>query len=560
MKKKIDNRIKNRVAVYSRYSSDNQREESITAQERAIEKLCKDKGYIIVEKYSDAAVSGKSVDKREDFARMIEDAEKGLFDICVVHKLNRFSRSLKDAFRFKTILNDNGVRLESVTEPINDTTMGVVFEAIFFGMAEAFSKELATETLKGLKENCYKGMNTGGKPALGYNVDKETKLFTINEDEAVIIRMIFKMYDEGFTYQQIIDKLNQYGFKTRRKKSFQKTSLGTILTNTKYIGTFTYNRCESKKSNGSRNNHADKSEEDILRVEGVIPPIIDKDVWDRVQVRLNNGRGESGHKNAKAHYLLSNLIVCSCGKNMVGNNYLNKSSGERCSAYRCENPDCNNGQIKAEWVDSFVLSELERIIFNENQIVFLLDKIKELQKSFEGEAVDHTKEITNQIRGIDTKINNLLTALEDGIKDDFVFERLSTLREEKQLLQKQLLQKESSRPVAQEIINEETIYSLFAQCKEYIRSNNIPACRSFIKTYVNKVIISGDDIDVELLVPFTQPQNMQQWLRMRTSITLETLKKSCRTSKSLRLVDNKKAPIHSMAEITANSVLKTMQG
>ena len=90
MQKDDNNNDKVRVVIYGRYSSVQQREESIEAQERACIKHCEYHDYIIVKKYFDSAVSGKTTDKRDKFIDMIEDAKKGLFDKIIVHKLNRF--------------------------------------------------------------------------------------------------------------------------------------------------------------------------------------------------------------------------------------------------------------------------------------------------------------------------------------------------------------------------------------------------------------------------------------------------------------------------------------
>lgn len=99
-----------KVAGYCRYSSNNQREESIEAQRRAIEEHCKAKGWVVVEWYIDRALSGTS-DDRPDFLRMVDDSKDGLFDIVLVHKLDRFSRDAFDKELYKRKLEDNGAIL-----------------------------------------------------------------------------------------------------------------------------------------------------------------------------------------------------------------------------------------------------------------------------------------------------------------------------------------------------------------------------------------------------------------------------------------------------------------
>lgn len=104
-----------RAAAYARFSSDNQRDESIDAQLRAINKFAQDNGYEIVAEYIDRAKTGTN-DRREDFQRMIADSASGDFEAVIVHKLDRFARSRYDSAFYKRTLKTNGVQLVSVLE------------------------------------------------------------------------------------------------------------------------------------------------------------------------------------------------------------------------------------------------------------------------------------------------------------------------------------------------------------------------------------------------------------------------------------------------------------
>ena len=552
MKKKNNNNqnINDNVGVYGRYSSGNQREESIDAQNRAAEKYSVDNNLNIVDKYYDSASTGRN-DKRPEFQRLIADVKKGNIKKVLVYKVSRFSRSLKDAFKYLSILDDNGAELISVTEPFINSAL---LKAIYFALAQTSSEDTTEFTLAGLIENCHQGMNTGGIPALGFDVDKNTKKFVVNEDEANTVRMIFSLYDEGWSYQQIIDKLNLMGKKTKKQKAFGKNSMHSILRNTKYVGIYTYNRCEAKKSDGSRNNSKSKPKEEIIVVEDVIPPIISQDLWDRVQTRLNGNYKISSRNN----YLLSGIIFCSNGHNMSGNTYQD-SKGNKFHAYRCHNKDCNIGQRKAEWVESFVLSELKRIVFNERQIPFLLEKMNELKKQSESNTVDHVKTLKYKIRGVGTKIDNLIEFISNGNTDKGISDRLEALREEERLLQNQLLEKEAKQQSANAEYTEETICKLFAKYTDFIKNNNLPACHNFIKTYVNKVVVSKENIDVEIVVPSVYATDYQQWLKMRTSLAIRRLKQPAQSSKTLRLADNTVVPLPTIEELDLENVKRMAQ-
>lgn len=150
-----------KAAFYGRFSSNNQREESAEAQLRASSDFADRNNYEIVAKYIDRAKSGTSSRKRTEFLRMIKDAEKGLFQVIIVHKLDRFSRDKYDSAFYKRKLKQCGVKLISVTEQLDDSPESVILESVIEGMAEYYSKNLARETMKGLKENAYQCKHTG---------------------------------------------------------------------------------------------------------------------------------------------------------------------------------------------------------------------------------------------------------------------------------------------------------------------------------------------------------------------------------------------------------------
>ena len=107
-----------KAVIYARYSSDNQREESIDGQLRECMEYAKFNGIDVVNSYIDRALSAKT-DNRPNFQRMIKDSYKGLFDVVLVWKLDRFARNRYDSAHYKTILKRNGVRVLSAKETIS---------------------------------------------------------------------------------------------------------------------------------------------------------------------------------------------------------------------------------------------------------------------------------------------------------------------------------------------------------------------------------------------------------------------------------------------------------
>lgn len=128
---------KGRLAFYARFSSDNQRDESIDAQIRIMEEYARKNGpWEVVESYVDRAKSA-TTDKRPAFQQMIEDAEEDKFDAILVHKLDRFARDKYSSAVYKHRLKKCGVRLISVTENLDGSPESIMLESVLEGMARA---------------------------------------------------------------------------------------------------------------------------------------------------------------------------------------------------------------------------------------------------------------------------------------------------------------------------------------------------------------------------------------------------------------------------------------
>ena len=495
------------AVIYARYSSHNQREESLDAQIRACTEYAKRLGYTIIEVYADSAVSATN-DNRPEFQRMIDDARKKAFQSVIVHKLDRFSRDKFDAVTYKRELKINGVKLLSVTENLDGSPESIILESLLEGMAQYYSANLAREVMKGLKENAYQCKHTGGYPALGYDVDPNTKKYVINENEAKIIRIIFDKYSNGVGYRQILEYLNALGYKTKFGKSFAKNSLNTILKNEKYIGTYVYNRKVEKDATGRRNAKLKPREEWIV-VEGGIPAIIDKDVFNTVQLKMSQNLDSGGRYKAKEIYLLSGLIYCGvCGSPLYGNSRKCGRSKTLYVSYRCSNRDnhqgCKNKELRREYVESFALDSLYNNLFNDISIKKLSTMLTEYNKKQADNNKEELEIAKAKLQNIASKISNIIKLVaETGISIETVKDELKALEERKIYLEK--LTHELTLHNREARITEEMIADLIRQSKDFVKDKNMAECQQFIKTYINKVVIH-DEI-VELLFNINVPND-----------------------------------------------------
>ena len=306
--------MEKRAVIYARYSCDKQSEQSIEGQIHVIKEFAAKNGYTIVNSYINRAKSAKTAN-RPQFLQMISDSAKGIFDFVLVYKLDRFSRNRYDSAFYKHKLKQNGVQVISATECLSDNPESIITEAMLEAMAEFYSAELGQKTKRGMRESALKCMSTGSKPPLGYKWGTDKHL-EIDETTADIPRIAFSMYADGKGKQNIADELNRRGFRTRTGREFKVNSLDNMLTNPKYIGTFTYGT--------------------DISIENGCPALISLDIYDKVQELLKHTKKASARARAKVEYYLAGRLKCGiCGESMIAVGGTSQN-GTQHHYYRCK--------------------------------------------------------------------------------------------------------------------------------------------------------------------------------------------------------------------------------
>lgn len=474
------------AVIYARFSSDMQREESIDAQVRACKYYAQNFGYNIIHIYADKAKSGRYIRKRDQFQKMILDSAEGLFSAVLVHKLDRFGRSGMDTLENQKILEQNGVELISVKERLDKTPQGKLMLYVIVGMNEFYSANLAQETMKGLKENAYKCLYTGGIPPLGYDVNPD-KTFRINETEAEAVRLIFKMYADGCGYTEILRALSAGGFRTKRGHAFGSNSLHDLLTNEKYAGVYVFNKSAPRNAHGKMNRHKYKSEDEIIRIPGGIPEIVSPEVWKEVQKRLKENQHRAARNKAKIDYLLSGKIFCGlCGSSMTGE--VKYANGHTYAYYRCgkgqRTKECTQREIPKDLVEQAVVEQINKNIFSPKSIDAICHRI---YASFqEDDGKDKLAALKREIEGIDRKIGNVTRAIAEGVTAPELKDTLEDLSSQKKKLQIKLYEMESV-PGAKK----KTLEEIKAEFSEGADFGKLPfeQQKRIIQKFVNRVIV-----------------------------------------------------------------------
>ena len=477
-----------KAAIYARYSSDNQKTESIDAQVRFLREFAEGK-YTIVNIYIDEALTGTN-DNRPQFLQMVGDSKLRLFDVVLVHKLDRFARSRYDSSFYKKELEKQGVKVVSALENFDDSPESIILESVIEGMNEYYSANLSREVKKGMKENALKCKHNGGIPPLGYDLT-EDKYYKINEYEAEIVRTIFDMYLGGNGYGKIVKALENY--KTKRNMTFSKRSLEAILNNEKYTGTYTFGRFKQTIVDGKR---IDVPNDKMIRIENGIPSIITKDEFERVKEKMVINKTEFRKYNKKEDYLLSGKIFCSCGSPMDGNSRHSGRDKKLYVSYDCaarkRQKTCKQKGINRDLIETMVKDKIEEeIMQNVDKIVERVYLYQLNKKDGQNERI---RSLNVELKEVKAQIDNIISAITNGMFHESLKLKLSELEEKKEnyII---MLGKISTESFA----NKENIRA-FLLVHANIKEKPFDNQESTIDTFLSCVTITHDEAKIDLIV------------------------------------------------------------
>src|SRR6516164_4719327 len=322
----------NRVAIYARYSSDNQRDASIEDQVRQCRARIDQEGWQRGEVYSDHAISGATT-LRPGYQKMLEDARAGRFEVLVAEALDRLSRDQENIAGLFKQLSFAGVRLITLSEG----EIGELHVGLKGTMNALYLKDLAHKTRRGLEGRVRQGKSGGGR-CFGYEIVNSLDHAgepvhgerRINQIEAAIIRRIFEEFAKGHSPRAIAGALNKEAISGPASKAWGPSTIygnwrrGTgILNNELYIGRLVWNRQQFVKDPHTGRRRARPNPESAWIVEQVSHlGIVDDRLWERVKERqqetrsavLTPDKGVRSERARRPRYLLSGLLRCgTCG-------------------------------------------------------------------------------------------------------------------------------------------------------------------------------------------------------------------------------------------------------
>ena len=456
--------------IYAWYSSDNQREESIEGQIRECMEFAEKQDINILGTYIDRALSAKT-DNRPDFQRMIKDSTKGLFDVAIVWRLDRFARNRYDSAHYKMILRKNGVKVVSARESIAEDSTGILLESVLEGYAEFFSAELSEKVRRGMKENALKCKSNGCSIPMGYVVDSE-RHFQIDPVAAPIVQEVFNQYAEGATMKEIADGLNAKGIRSSRGGPISLNIISHMLKNRRYLGEYRYG--------------------DIV-TPGGMPVIISEELFERAQERMKQNKKAPTRHKAEDDYLLTTKLYCGkCGAFMVG------ESGTSHTAkiyryYKCTNTKqrktCDKKAVQKDWIENFVVSRIMQELMHDDELERLIDALLNLQSKESREL----PLLERQLAETENGIRNLLDAIQQGLLTESTKERLRELEETKSKLQTSILQEKIRHPL---LTREQISFFIYR-----FRDSDITKReqrQSLIDSFVNAIYLYDDKVVITL--------------------------------------------------------------
>ncbi len=375
--------------------------------------------------YIDEGISGTSVNKREEFLKMIDDARTHKFDLILTKEISRFSRNTLDSIKYTQELLANGVGVYFLNDNINtilpDSELRLT---LMSSIAQDEVRKLSERVTFGMKRSIDRGVVLGNSNIYGY-VKNDGKL-VVDEKEAEMIRLIFDRYantSDGLT--KTARHIYGLGYKSKTGKMIDTTVMTRIIENPKYKGYYSGHKTKVLDYKTKKKKYLDKSDWVIYKDEDAVPSIVSEELWQRANDKLH-ARQKSFLDKVTDKKIFQNRYVYSgkiyCGEHNV--TYHRSSSGKRkenpaweCQVYRKDGLNgCLNHRVFEKELDNFFQKTFDNF-FKSNHDIFdyILYLCTEYLKTFSNEA--QMKQFEYKIQQITDKKNKLLELYLDGYLD-----------------------------------------------------------------------------------------------------------------------------------------------
>ena len=389
---------KNNAVIYARYSSVGQNEQSIEGQVRICKEFAQQKGINIVKVYMDKARTGTN-DNRPEFQKMIAEASSGAYQYIIVYMFDRFARNRMDSIVHKTQLREqHDIKVLSALEPVSDDEGGEFYEMYLEWSAEKYSKRLSKRVRDGLDTSVANGTFCGGSLIMGYKLHKEPiagkagkfiHKVVVDDEYADIIKYVFTEYDNGVEKIDIAKALNEKGYLFNGKQ-FKGRSFDKWLKNRKYTGEFNF---------GDR------------QCNNMYPALIDTQLFNRVQERLQRNKYFSGANTAKEHYSLTGKAFCGHCETAVVSDGGTSKTGATYHYYACKKAkksQCDKKRENKNALELLVATRAVNYLSDPKRVEKLAEDIVAYHEQRTGN--DNLKSVDVRIQKTKQEVQKLTTA------------------------------------------------------------------------------------------------------------------------------------------------------
>ena len=468
-----------RAAVYIRVSSQEQAIEgySIPAQREKLSAFCVAHDWIIADFYTDGGYTGANI-KRPGIQKLI--AEVDTFDIVVVYKLDRLSRSQRDTlYLIEEVFLPNNVDFVSMSESF-DTS--VPFGRAMIGILSVFAQlereQIKERTIMGRIERAKQGFFHGGVYyPIGYDY-VEGKL-VVNEYEAAQVWKIYEWYLDGMSPDKIAERLRDEGYTNRYSSWINNTSVRNILTSELYLGTIRFG--------------------DVV-VENAHEALITKEQFEKVRVLRIKRRELFGDSPFQSKYLLVGMVFCA----QCGSRYFVKHNWGGYKKYSCYSrantnrrmakaESCENKNWNLEDLEAAVSAEIEQLFSEPSHYEFLL---AEREKAIKNKPRAEDDIIRDKIKDYDSQISHLMDLYQNKeMPANIVSARIDKLYIERTALDEQL---SKLRPQSfEDDLDIEGISAIIADAGAVWYNTDTPGKRQILQLFINRIDIDGENFKIE---------------------------------------------------------------
>lgn len=475
-----------RVTDYARVSTEQERQlNSLKNQVEHFDEMIKNNpNWEYVDSYIDEGITGTTTKKRDAFMKMLDDAKKGKFDLIITKEISRFSRNTLDSIKYTRKLLEYGVAVLFVNDNINTALPDAELRlTIMASMAQDEIRRLSERVKFGMNEAIKNGHILGNNLLYGYRKDKQTNKLYIIEEESKVVKRLFTLYGiENYSLNKIAKIFNNEGIRTIQNKKWCIATLSRMLKNPKYKGYYCGKKSEVVDYMSKKVTKFKESDWVIYKALELIPPIIDENLWNRVNKKLNK---MSVNKVVKKNsYPLSSKIYCANDLQVFHRRKTCKGSNEitwLCSKYlKYGKKSCSSPNIRESEIYYIFKKMLDYLNINLREIAYMLSSLYNSETK-----EDKSKKILLEKEKLLKKKEKILELNVDGSLSNKEFKELNSKynRALKELDEKVMKQKEVKKDYKKNI-------------KKIIDSDKSFA--KLIDLLLEKIVVSNNKDRVEL--------------------------------------------------------------